>query len=66
MPRNRIALPVLALALLAAGIAVVRAQTGFADDPRLEARNAPREAQVVAYEQGLIPYIPADREAGAF
>ena len=22
---------------------------------------APREAQVVAYEQGLIPYIPADR-----
>jgi hypothetical protein len=24
-------------------------------------RHAPREAQVVAYEQGLIPYIPADR-----
>ena len=24
-------------------------------------RTAPREAQVVAYENGLIPYIPADR-----
>ena len=24
-------------------------------------RHAPREAQEVAFEQGLIPYIPADR-----
>lgn len=30
---------------------------GFAMDIRM----APREAQVAAYEQGLIPYIPADR-----
>lgn len=30
---------------------------GFLTDIRYE----PREAQVVAYEQGLIPYIPADR-----
>ena len=30
---------------------------GFLMDIRL----APREAQVVAYEKGLIPYIPADR-----
>ncbi len=28
----------------------------------MDIRSAPREAQVVAYEQGLIPYIPADRE----
>ena len=28
----------------------------------LDIRTAPREAQVVAYEKGLIPYIPADRE----
>jgi hypothetical protein len=27
----------------------------------MDIRDAPREAQVVAYEQGLIPYIPADR-----
>jgi len=27
----------------------------------MDIRNAPREAQVVAYERGLIPYIPADR-----
>ena len=27
----------------------------------IDIRMAPREAQVVAYEQGLIPYIPADR-----
>ena len=27
----------------------------------MDIRSAPREAQVVAYEQGLIPYIPADR-----
>jgi hypothetical protein len=24
-------------------------------------RSCPREAQVVAFEKGLIPYIPADR-----
>jgi len=29
----------------------------------MDIRDAPREAQVVAYENGLIPYIPADREA---
>jgi hypothetical protein len=27
----------------------------------MDIRNAPREAQVVAFEKGLIPYIPADR-----
>jgi hypothetical protein len=27
----------------------------------MDIRAAPREAQVVAYEKGLIPYIPADR-----
>jgi len=27
----------------------------------MDIRDAPREAQVVAYEKGLIPYIPADR-----
>jgi len=26
-------------------------------------RNAPREAQLLAYQKGLIPYIPADRPA---
>ncbi len=30
----------------------------------MDIRDAPREAQQVAYEQGLIPYIPADREKG--
>lgn len=30
----------------------------------MDIRVAPRDAQVVAYEQGLIPYIPADRKAG--
>jgi hypothetical protein len=30
----------------------------------MDIRDAPREAQVVAYEQGLIPYIPADRLRG--
>ena len=29
----------------------------------MDIRHAPRGAQVAAYEQGLIPYIPADREA---
>lgn len=29
----------------------------------VDIRDAPREAQVTAYEEGLIPYIPADREA---
>ena len=29
----------------------------------MDIRDAPREAQVVAFEKGLIPYIPADREA---
>ena len=28
----------------------------------MDIRMAPREAQVVAYEKGLIPYIPADRK----
>ena len=28
----------------------------------MDIRDAPREAQVVAYEKGLIPYIPADQE----
>jgi hypothetical protein len=27
----------------------------------MDIRDCPREAQVVAFEQGLIPYIPADR-----
>ena len=27
----------------------------------LDIRYAPREAQVAAFEKGLIPYIPADR-----
>ena len=30
----------------------------------MDIRNAPREAQEVAFEKGLIPYIPADRERG--
>lgn len=29
----------------------------------MDIRSAPREAQVAAYEEGLIPYIPADRIA---
>jgi len=29
----------------------------------MDIRDAPREAQVAAYEAGLIPHIPADREA---
>ncbi|HEY3395634.1 MAG TPA: DUF6398 domain-containing protein [Lacipirellulaceae bacterium] len=28
----------------------------------IDMRHAPREAQIAAYERGLIPYIPADRE----
>ena len=28
----------------------------------MDIRDAPREAQEVAFEKGLIPYIPADRE----
>jgi hypothetical protein len=28
----------------------------------LDIRMAPREVQVVAYDRGLIPYVPADRE----
>ena len=31
----------------------------------MDIRLCPREAQVVAFENGLIPYIPADREANA-
>ncbi len=27
----------------------------------MDIRHAPREAQVVAYQKGLIPWIPADR-----
>lgn len=30
----------------------------------MDIRDAPREAQAIAFEQGLIPYIPADREEG--
>lgn len=30
----------------------------------MDIRHAPREAQVVAFEKGLIPYIPADRHQG--
>jgi hypothetical protein len=30
----------------------------------MDIRRCPREAQVVAFEKGLIPYIPADRPAG--
>ena len=30
----------------------------------MDIRTAPREAQVAAYENGLIPYIPADRNDG--
>ena len=29
----------------------------------LDIRRCPREAQVIAYEKGLIPYIPADQDA---
>jgi hypothetical protein len=29
----------------------------------VDARYAPREVQEIAYEKGLIPYIPADRQA---
>lgn len=29
----------------------------------MDIRDAPREAQAAAYEEGLIPYIPADRKA---
>ena len=30
-------------------------------DYMVDIRSMPREAQIVAYEKGLIPYIPADR-----
>ena len=29
----------------------------------MDIRNAPRELQEVAFENGLIPHVPADREA---
>ncbi|MCA9129902.1 MAG: hypothetical protein KDB22_22600 [Planctomycetales bacterium] len=29
----------------------------------MDVRHAPREVQEIAFEKGLIPYIPADREA---
>lgn len=32
------------------------------DGMPMDIRTAPREIQVIAYEQGLIPYIPADRQ----
>lgn len=32
------------------------------NDMILDIRKAPRDVQVIAYEQGLIPYIPADRD----
>lgn len=28
----------------------------------VDIRSMPREVQVIAFEKGLIPYIPADRE----
>ena len=28
----------------------------------MDIRMAPRKAQVAAYEKGLIPYVPADRQ----
>jgi hypothetical protein len=28
----------------------------------VDLRNMPREVQVIAYEKGMIPYIPADQE----
>ena len=31
----------------------------------VDIRDMPREAQVIAFEKGLIPYIPADRDEGA-
>ena len=31
----------------------------------IDVRHAPREVQEIALEKGLIPYIPADREAGS-
>ena len=30
----------------------------------MDIRRAPREAQVAAFNRGLIPYIPADRQQG--
>ena len=30
----------------------------------MDVRHAPREVQEIAFEKGLIPYIPADREGG--
>jgi hypothetical protein len=30
----------------------------------VDIRHIPREVQELVYEQGLIPYIPADREKG--
>jgi hypothetical protein len=30
----------------------------------MDIRDAPREAQEIAFEKGLIPYIPADRDGG--
>ena len=30
----------------------------------MDVRSAPREVQEIAYEKGLIPYIPADRDGG--
>ena len=30
----------------------------------MDIRHAPREAQEIAFQKGLIPYIPADRQQG--
>ena len=30
----------------------------------VDVRHAPREVQEIAFEKGLIPYIPADRDGG--
>ena len=30
----------------------------------MDVRHAPREVQEIAFEKGLIPYIPADRDGG--
>ena len=30
----------------------------------VDVRHAPREVQEIAFEKGLIPYVPADRDGG--
>ena len=31
----------------------------------VDLRDMPRELQVIAYEKGMIPYVPADKEWGS-